>query len=162
MLNSTTTRRNRKTVLGRGCLLPLVVVAAFAFFWLLASIFGWFGAATHIPIYANAQPAELTAKGNALVDSFYKDNKREGSTIKVLLSTDKPEDIIKFYQNEFNKQQFEAIPERLEAIPNAYTFDFETKSAAYVVAVSSDDDGLVANQKPGDTYIIVAQGNPAT
>lgn len=140
------------------CSIP-IVLATVALFLVLLFIYNVFTGDSPAPNYPGAEQAELTSEGNKFIDSLYQNSKRENSTIKVFLTKDPPQQVLDYYTAELvTKAQFVAGERSLNQIPNAIVVAFSKKDLIYALVTSNNNDGLVKNQPPNQTYIIIAQG----
>jgi hypothetical protein len=154
-----------------GCITAfLVVMAFFVVFWLVAGSAGLFrgGLNVSMPDYrtGNARPVNLTPNGNKLVDSLYKEGKREGATVKAFVTTDKPQTVVETYLRQTGYTSRQTTFDASENFPpNSVIYFFEkppasgqTRSEGGFIIITGTATGLAQDQKPGETYIILAEG----
>lgn len=143
-----------------GCSCSVVTfLATLLVFAVLLVIYNNFAGEKPAPDYPGATRSELTAQGNQFIDNLYQNNKRESSTIKVLLTKDAPQQVLDYYNQELvEKGGFESGKRPTQQLPNAISIAYVKKDRIYVLITSSSEDGFVKDQQSGQTYIIVAQG----
>jgi hypothetical protein len=154
-----------------GCLLAfLVVMAFFVAFWWLAGSAGLFQGNLNIamPDYrtGNARSVNLTANGNKLVDSLYKEGKREGATVKAFITSDKPQTILETYLRQTGYTSRQTTLDTTANFPaNSVIYFLEKPPTAGqsqgeggFIIITGTDTGLVQDQKAGESYIILAEG----
>lgn len=151
-------QRPKRPRLSCGCASAIFLVSAVVFLAVMFFLTSTFGDKV-APDYPNATKSELTAQGNQFVDSLYKNNKREDSVVKVFLTKDPPQQVLSYYTEELtDKDKYKAGERPLSQLPGAIVIAFTKDNLIYALITSNNEDGLVKNQQPGDTYIIIAQG----
>ncbi len=159
MANTPTVSSSRRII--NNIKVILGVLGLFGILFVVGNLLGVFTNPAPIPVYPGGRSAELTIKGNQFIDSLFEGNKREASTIKVFLSKDSPEQVVKFYTDQFSQQGFKISPTTINdpAISGATVLSFSKKNGGYVLISSTGADGLVKDHSPGDAYIIILEGN---
>jgi hypothetical protein len=163
--------RSNKSAGGTGgCLLAfLIVMAFFVIFWMVAANSGVLGNNLNIsmPDYrnGNARSVNLTAKGNKLVDSFYKEGRREAAKVKAFVTTDDNRTVVENYLRQTGYNSRDASLAISDFPPNSVIYFFEkpiqsgqTRTEGGFIIITGKDEGLVQDQKPNETYIILAEG----
>ena len=133
----------------------------FGILFAVGNLLGVFNITAPIPVYSNGRTAELTLKGNQFIDSLYEGNKREASTIKVFLTKDSPEQVVKFYTDQLSTLGFKLAPTTINdpVISEATVLSFSKNNGGYVLISSMGSDGLVKNQSPDESYTIILEGS---
>jgi hypothetical protein len=159
LANTPTVSSSRKIV--KFIQLVLGVLGLCGILFVVGNLLGVFTNSAPIPVYPNGRTAELTLKGNQFIDSLYEGSKREASTIKTFLTKDSPEQVVKFYTDQFSQQGFQLSPTTINdpAIDGATVLSFSKKDGGYVFISSTGADGLVKDQSPGESYTIILEGS---
>ncbi len=104
-----------------------LVAGVFAVF-LVGAIFSFWTGEKGLGDYPGGSRSELTSVGNKFIDSLYKNNRREGSEIKVFLTGDKPEQIFNYYSDQLvTRGGYSPVPQSLTELPGAIIIAFSKK-----------------------------------
>ncbi len=142
---------------GLSCSLPTLIATAVVFV-VLVIIFNFVTGEKPIPDYPGATKAELTSQGNQFIDSLYQNNKRESSSVKVFLTSDSPQQILAYYNTEFDKLGYKQGERAAKQSPGTISILFSKENQLYALITSDTNDGRIKDQPAGQSYIIVAQG----